>query len=314
MPVEIVWNEGTMGEWAARFASCRRSTLPQVLGYARAAAKSEGWLPRLGLIRSAGREVGIVQVLERRLARVVRARRVHRGPLWFDEGGPDEAALAGALAVLRRECPSRFLERFDFLPELPNDPASRRALEAAGFRRLGGGYGTVWFDLTRDPDASRAGLSATWRQRLRQAERGGLTINIDWNATSLPWLMAREAENATLRGFRGLPGKFAVRLRNALVREDGALIVAASRDDQPVASGLFLGHGRSITYQVGWAGEEGRDTQAMRLVLWRAIEACRERGFTDLDLGGISRDSAPGVTEFKMGMGGDVVETAGRYR
>jgi len=314
MSVEIVWNEGTLGEWASRFASRRRSTLPQVVGYARAAAKSEGWLPRLGLIRRDGREVGIVQVLERRLARLVHVRRVHRGPLWFDGERPDETTLAGALGVLRRELPSRFLERLDFLPELPNEPVSRRLLEEAGFRRLGVGYETVWLDLTRDMDALRAGLSSTWRQRLRQAERAGLTINVDWNAMSLPWLMAREAENAALRGYRGLPGKFAVRLRNALVREDGALIVAASLDERPIASGLFFGHGRSITYQVGWSGETGRETQAMRLVLWRAIEACRERGFTDLDLGGVNPDSASGVTEFKMGMGGEMVETAGRYR
>lgn len=311
MSVEIVWNEGTMGEWAARFASCRRSTLPQVVGYARASAKTEGWLPRLGLIRDDGREVGLVQVLERRLARLVHVRRVHRGPLWF-EGG--ETSSSGALLALRREFPARFLERFDFLPELPNEPASRRMLEEAGFRRVGIGYQTIWLDLTRDLDATRAALSASWRQRLRRAERAGLTINVDWNAMSLPWLMAREAENAALRGYRALPGKFAVRLRNALVRDDGALIVAASLDGKPVASGLFLCHGRSVTYQVGWSGETGRETQAMRLVLWRAIEACRERGFTDLDLGGVNPDSASGVTEFKMGMGGEMVESVGRYR
>lgn len=312
MTVDIVWNEGTIGEWASRLSACRRSTLPQVLGYAGAAAKTNGRLPRLGVIRDDGREVGVVQVLERRLLRLVRAREIHRGPLWFGE--PGEAVLSETLAALRRECPSTLLERLDFLPELENDERTRRLMREAGFRRTGEGYRTIWLDLTREPEAIRAGFSTTWRQRLRRAERAGLSINVDWNAMSLPWLMTRDAENARVKGFRGLSGKFAVRLRNALVREDGALIVVASIEDRPIAAGFFLCHGRSVTCQVGWSGEAGRETQATRLVLWRAIEACRERGFTDLDLGGVNPDSAPGVTEFKMGMGGRLVETVGRYR
>lgn len=175
MSVDIIWNEGTLGEWARRFSACRRSTLTQVLGYARATAKTEGWLPRLGLIRRDEHPVGLVQILERRVARLFRSRRLHRGPLWFD-GVPDEATLGETLSGLRRACPAGLLTRFDFLPELPDDEVSRRLLTDAGFRRVGEGYRTVWLDLRPGLDEIRAGFSRTWRQRLRSAERAGLAI------------------------------------------------------------------------------------------------------------------------------------------
>ena len=67
-------------------------------------------------------------------------------------------------------------------------------------------------------------------------------------------------------------------------------------------------------HRPGWADEAGRKSGAMRLVLWRAVLALKARGVAWLDLGGINPENAPGVTEFKLGTGGQAVETAGLYR
>ncbi|NYZ17875.1 GNAT family N-acetyltransferase [Azospirillum sp. RWY-5-1] len=311
--VRIVWNEGTMGDWSAVFARIARSTLPQAFGYAQAMGKTHGYVPRLGLIERAGEGLGLVQVLERRHLKLFHERQLHRGPLWFD-GVPGEEVLEPVLRLLRKALPSNPLNRASLLPELPAGPAMEGLMARCGFTRMAIGYRTVWLDLTKPVESLRAGFSTTWRQRLKAAEKAGLVIDIDAEAKNLPWLMKQEHDQAAAKGFRAMTGPLAVRLRNALVKADGVMMVAALAGGEPVASALFYGHGRSATYQVGWSNEAGRRSHAMRLVLWRAMQAWKERGAVALDLGGINPDSAPGVTEFKTAMGGEAVETVGLYR
>ena len=44
------------------------------------------------------------------------------------------------------------------------------------------------------------------------------------------------------------------------------------------------------------------------------MQELKQHGVRMLDLGGINPDTAPGVTEFKLGTGGEAVETVGQYR
>lgn len=52
----------------------------------------------------------------------------------------------------------------------------------------------------------------------------------------------------------------------------------------------------------------------MRLVLWRAITELKKRGIAWLDLGGINPEDAAGVTEFKLGLEGEIFETVGLFQ
>ena len=69
-----------------------------------------------------------------------------------------------------------------------------------------------------------------------------------------------------------------VRLRNALHKAGGVLMVTALAGKEPVAAALLFIHGQAATYQVGWSNAAGRTSSAMRLVLWRAIEESRQTG------------------------------------
>ncbi len=313
MTLRIVWNAGTMGEWADLFARVSRPTLTQCFGYAQAMAKAQAFLPRLGIIEADDEPVGLVQILERRFFRVVQERQMHRGPLWFD-GPPEPVLLEETFRLLRAACPDTLFQRASVLPELPATAEAAAMLERCGFRRAGPGYRTAWLDLSRPEEAIRAGFAGPWRKGLKAAEKAGLTVAVDPLARDLPWLMEQEHEQALVRGFRPLTQALATRLRNALVAADGVWLLTARADGERVAAGLFFGHGRGATYQVGWSNEAGRRANAMRLVLWRAVEVLRERGMTALDLGGLNPEAAPGVTEFKLSMGAEPAETVGLYR
>lgn len=311
--VEIVWNQGTLAEWNGLYQAAPRATLPQCFAYADAMARERGYVPRLGRIEQGGRVVGLVQALERRSLKFFTQRHVHRGPLWLD-GAPSPDVAEATMTWLRRACPRNPLNNLSFLPELPAGPENEALMARAGFRRIGPGYRTIWLDLTRPLDKLRGDWSTTARQRLKKAEKSGLVLDIDPKANNLPWLIAREQEQAKHKGFRPLSGRLAVRLRNALLATDGVMMISALLGGEVVASALFYLHGTSATYQVGWAGDAGRDHHAMRLILWRAVETLKARGVAALDLGGINPDHAAGVTEFKTSLGGDAVETVGLYR
>ncbi len=316
--ISIAWNEGSVGAWDALFANAPRATLPQCFAYGRAMGRTYGQLPRLGVIRRDGVPIGLVQILERRMLKLFHARQLHRGPVWLDGGEPDIDTLEATFRLLRQACPRSLFSHVSLLPELAASPENEALLRRCGFRRIGPGYQTVWLDLTRDEEALRAGFARDWRQRLRGAEKIGLVIDADWQAGNLPWLMKQEHEQALGKGFRPMTGALAVRLRNALVKGggdgDGALMVTALDGGSPVACGLFFRHGLVATSQISWASESGRKSGAMRLVLWRAALALKARGVRSFDLGGINPDAAPGVSEFKLGTGGQATETVGQYR
>ena len=187
-------------------------------------------------------------------------------------------------------------------------------MERCGFRKVGPGYRTVWLDLARPDEALRAGMARDWRQALKRAEKAGLAMDLDWEAKNLPWLVKQEQAQAQAKHYREMSGALTVRLRNALVKTDGVLMAAALDGGRPTACALLLCHGTAATYQIGWSDDAGRRTNAMRLVLWRAAAALRERGVRWLDLGGINPESAPGVSEFKLGTGGEATESVGLYR
>jgi lipid II:glycine glycyltransferase (peptidoglycan interpeptide bridge formation enzyme) len=80
-----------------------------------------------------------------------------------------------------------------------------------------------------------------------------------------------------------------------------------------LAGMMFLIHGEAATYQVGWTSDTGREWHAHNLMLWRAIEALREKGVRVLDLGGVNTQRSAGIARFKMATGGQVRRLAGTY-
>jgi lipid II:glycine glycyltransferase (peptidoglycan interpeptide bridge formation enzyme) len=80
-----------------------------------------------------------------------------------------------------------------------------------------------------------------------------------------------------------------------------------------IAAMMFLIHGEAATYQVGWTSDKGRDMHSHNLILWKGIEALKERGIRMLDLGGVNTIRSAGIARFKMSTGGQVLTLAGTY-
>lgn len=314
-PLRIVWDVGRLSEWAALLADCGQSSLTQGFGYNQAMLTVEGWRPRLGIVELADRPIGLVVMSERRLLKLVRIARLHRGPLLLP-AARKPSVFAMVMKLIRKEYPSGPLSWTAVVPEWPAGPESDAMMRWAGWRRdKAPGYRTIWLDL-RQPEASlRAGLAQKWRNALNQADRAGLTLEIDRDGkTLLPWLLERYQADKAAKGYRGPSARLVIRMRTGMYKDGDILLIRACKDGEPVAGILVLGHGRSTTYQIGWTNPAGRAARAHNLLLWRAIQELKAQGRDWFDLGGLLPDAAPGVTAFKRGLGGEEVELVGTWR
>lgn len=155
--------------------------------------------------------------------------------------------------------------------------------------------------LPLGPDAQmRAALHQKWRNRLNRVLREDVTVT----SRVLPpdhWVLAAEVAQARAKGYRGLPPGVSVAFARA--NPGAARVYEARHSGRPVAAALVLRHGRMATWQIGHSTEQGRQINAMNLVLWEAMRDLHARGHDLLDLGVLNTDDAPGLTRFKLGTG-----------
>ncbi len=312
---EIHWNILSASEWDKRFKAIRRSSLLQSYPYGLALARLNQQSLRHGVIVIDGEEVGLVQILEAKLiGQMIHGLIVDRGPVWFDgRGGASD--MAAFLRCFNQEFPKRLGRRVRFIPECSDDAAMKTMLYEAGFKPVSQfGYQTIWLDLSPTLDELRAGLSSRWRRQLKKSEKSGLELVVSDGGHNFAWLMQHYSQDRRERGYDGVSLKTMVKLAAEFSRGKSMIIATAMLDSVPIAGIVILIHGSSATYQVGYAGEAGRETRAHYALLWEAVKVLKERDIHDFDLGGVNDASAKGVKEFKQGMGGALIKTLGMYR
>lgn len=259
--------------------------------------------------------VGAAQFIVQRLPWFVRFTFCQGGPMWAADSSPVQQVQA--LALMRKTIPLRRPRLALFSPAvdvLASDAVSTpHAFE--GRPRLATGRSTVLLDLTRPEADRRAAQEGRWRNRLSAAERSPLKVRVCGSKTSdFDWLVQAEAQQRQERRYLTLPTGFVEAFQNAHRKPSQALLtLAADLQRQPCAGMMFLVHGRTATYHLGWTNEDGREHSAHNLLLWQGCRLLAERGVEQLDLGGVNTLANPGLARFKLGSGGRVVTWAGTY-
>ena len=311
-PFQIDWNDCTTGQWEILLAACKRPTLLQTWQYGVALGKTTGARADFGVIRFNGKPIGLVQVQLKPIYKQIAAARIHRGPLWIHDEIPGEMQKI-VLRMLRQRYRLRRGKFMMFHPEMRDTAAHRKQMNAAGFVRRADGYASIWLDLSRPVAELRAGLQATWRNKLSQAERHGLHLQFATDGKYLDWLLAAYEDD---RAERGYPGPTAAFMRQlAAIGRDAAMVQVgrAVHQGRPVAGIMVVRHGGAATYQIGWTDADGRRLGAHNLLLWRAVERLQADGFRWFDLGGTNTDGAAAIARFKQGMGGEAFTLVGGY-
>jgi len=285
--------------------TARPAALQQDWCYGEAVTRLGGRVIRAGLVDE-GVLVGLAQFTTRKIAGLVNMALCTRGPVWLET--VSAAKREQAYRLLKTGLGLGWPRLVIITPDAAMDEGTRR------LSRVMTGHSTVTLDLTQDLDTLRAGLDQKWRNNLKAAEKSDLAVVA--NGTKLAqyrWLLASEEGQRAARGYRSTPAALVPEFVEARQDRSSLVILRADSGKQKRAAMLFLVHGCSATYQIGWLDHEAAPRGAHNLLLWTAIEQLRARGVQQLDLGGVNTTSGAGIARFKIGTGGQVVTLAGSY-
>ena len=198
-----------------------------------------------------------------------------------------------------------------------------------------------------DEDALSRGVTKSTRQRIRQAERGGLRVvrfdaragadpgegfAVDDAPGALDAALGRAYDLATSTGTRR---GFRLEARTSYVawwraaHDAGHLVVLEARDpgagDEAVATLVLYRHGERLTTAVSGdrADSRTRHPGVFHLLRWRAIQLALRAGCEEMDLGGVDvagardepkpGDRMAGLYEHKRSFGAAWVELTGAH-
>ncbi len=305
--MKVEWGTQDTHAWDAAHAQAA-GALQQDWAYGSTMLVSGGTVIR-AVIQAEGQTVGLAQCVVRRFGHLGGVALCTRGPLWLQAlSGKDKAH---AYRRLRQTMPVKGLR---FLFVTPDEPSGDN-LGLSSIKRVMTGYSTALLDLTPAMPDLRAGLEKRFRPPLGRAEKSDLTVHrVGTNVGQYRWLMDAEQQQRDNRGLQGMPLHF-VDAYIASRKQPGhnVLTLRADIGRDRVAGMMFLLHGQAATYQIGWTNDAGRDAYAHNLLLYKGMEALKERGIRSLDMGGINTGRSAGIARFKITSGAQVVTLAGTF-
>lgn len=299
----------------------RRSPCPtayqQSSAYAAAATALGARIEQFAIMREGGTTpIALAQIHIKRVLRFYHIALCMRGPVWC--GNISEEEKIATYKLLKSEI-SKMIRMPRALLWMP-ETEPHETMRAMKMKRVMTGYHTIMINLSQSEEMLLTAQDGKWRNRLRAAQKSELTIT-HGGKTPKPakygWLLEKEVEQSARIGYAALTPALVPAFQAAAPsgKADNLYYIQATdptRGTEPIGAMLFLLHGNTATYHIGWASEEGKAKNVHNLLLWEAMLALKKRGIHWLDLGGVSDDSA-GIKRFKLGAGGKVVSLAGTY-
>lgn len=262
-----------------------------------------------------GTPIGTALVIRRKFFGIIRAATLFRGPLWHS---PD-LSTATKLACYTKLRAIFSPWRWNFLLILPEVPAETKTLtgfKLAGMKRIMSGFSTAWLDLRPEENTLRARLKGKWRNQLVGAERSALSISVGGRkAHAYDWLLKQEKTQRDNRRYQATPLGLVPAFVGSATPQSGTGVVSVTAilNRKKIAGAIFLLHGNSATYHIGWAGDEARALNAQNLILWQGMLALKNKGIKFLDLGGLNTLDLAGIARFKLGTGATPLTLVGAY-
>jgi lipid II:glycine glycyltransferase (peptidoglycan interpeptide bridge formation enzyme) len=241
---------------------------------------------------------------------------------WYVPRGPigDKEALAFLFAGIKKKYPAAVFLRFE--PEaaiMPNVPiVADGNLSSARRTRDYNPAKTLILDLKKDETKLLDEMSQKTRYNIRLAEKKGVEIRFgsaaDWPEFRRLLRLTGARDGFRLHGEKHYQSLIADSVKaDSAENNDGIKLFFARYQGKNIAVGLFSFWGGRGSYLHGASDNEYRNVMAPHLLQWAAIKAARASGCTAYDFCGIDEKKWPGVTRFKRGFGGKVLEFPGTF-
>ena len=266
-----------------------------------------GWRPARALAGPEDAARAAVQALIKDLPGGARLLWARGGPagdpaLWDADLRAVLAAAAAGTLVYGRVCSYR-----------PLDAATEGALAAAGWSRPARPLDrnrTFVLDLGPETETLKEGLTSNWRHNLKRGNARAAVV--DWTD---PDPAEMEAIYREMEALKGLPPQHRAGELGSLVRALGPALILkrAMVGGRTVALRACAVFGDRAADLLAAAAPEARKVYASYALLWSLILEARRRGARAYDLGGADPVAAPGVADFKSGLGARATDTVGEW-
>lgn len=166
-------------------------------------------------------------------------------------------------------------------------------------------------DLRTSHKNRRARLHGKWRNQLKRSEEQDLKVT----RRPLPAdpdtaVLRQEMIQSRSRGYANWSAPLTAGFAKAA--QSQTHVFRALHKGHSVAHMLFLSHGTCVTYHLGHISDDGKKRGAHNLLLWRAMRYFANRGFLQMDLGMLRKDT-PELNRFKLRSGATRQKTGGTH-
>ena len=171
---------------------------------------------------------------------------------------------------------------------------------------------TVLIGLDAPEEEMLARMRRQTRYEVRRADKLGIKVEKSNSEEIFKEFHAVQMETAKRQNF--IPPNLDVLMAEREAFGDNIQIyVAKTPEGEPVAYGLIIGDGREAEYYEAASTDLNRKLPGAYALLWRAMRDLKKAGYERFNLWGIAPAGQPnhryaGVTTFKTGFGGEVVE------
>jgi lipid II:glycine glycyltransferase (peptidoglycan interpeptide bridge formation enzyme) len=168
---------------------------------------------------------------------------------------------------------------------------------------------TSLIDLTKDEDELFCKINRTFKYHIKKAERIGITIDIAYSPTAEKCveIINEFSVFAKTRNIEWNPGRI-----SALQKINKLIVSEAFLNKEKIVTHIYLHDTKRVvllhSYSQLHVSDKTRQGYANKFLHWQDIIGFKNHGLKLYDFGGINRKKHPGISNFKLAFGGNIID------
>ena len=165
-------------------------------------------------------------------------------------------------------------------------------------------------DLRKDKDTIWSAFSKGHKSAVKKAIGHNISVVEMSSASELDGFLLLYDKMKKARGIGGHTVSEIIHICRYIADNNcGVILMAKTQDATVIGCSVFASQGKSVRYLLSASDPERRDLPITHLIIYRAIELAKERGFTFFDFWGYNHFANPDeqmakINRFKRGFGG----------
>jgi len=174
-------------------------------------------------------------------------------------------------------------------------------------------------NIASDDEAILAQMHQKTRYNIRVSQKNSVKIE---ESDRLEDFLQLQKDTAARDHFVAQSDAYVTKQFEALKQNGVATLLIAKKDETALAANVLITFGDTVTYLYGASSSEQRNLMAPYLLHWASMQYAKKQGCTYYDLWGVNaqeknhpdyKGAWEGISRFKAGWGGQIIELPGTY-